>query len=110
LAHELVLEVYGASRGFPDGERYGLTAQLRRSAVSVAANIVEGSGRFSEREFDRYLEIAFGSLRETGYYLLLARDLGYLDDGLSTRLNERQGRAAAALTSLMRRRRSFTRR
>ena len=80
LAHRLVLAVYRASRGFPHDEKFGLTAQLRRCAVSVPANVVEGCSRQSEREYIRYLEIAFGSVREMGYYLALARDLGYLNE------------------------------
>ena len=77
-AHQFVLEVYRVTKSFPAEERFGLTSQLRRSAVSVASNISEGSGRHSEREFGRFLDIAAGSSSESEYQLLLARDLGYL--------------------------------
>jgi four helix bundle protein len=77
-AHLLALEVYRLTRSFPREEQYGLTSQLRRSASSVAANIAEGFGRRSTKDFMRYLEIASGSLEEARSYLLLARDLGYL--------------------------------
>jgi len=77
-AHNLALEVYRLTRGFPREEQYGLTSQLRRCSSSIAANIAEGFGRRSTRDFVRYVEIASGSLEETRSYLLLARDLGYL--------------------------------
>ena len=78
-AHALALEVYRTTAGFPDQERFGLTAQLRRAVVSVPTNIVEGSKRQSAQEFARFLNIAEASLAETGYLLMLSRDLGYLE-------------------------------
>lgn len=77
-AHRFVLDIYQDSHGFPSDERFGLTAQLRRAAVSIASNIAEGSGREGDREFARYLSIAAGSASEAEYQVLLARDLGYL--------------------------------
>jgi len=77
-AHRFALDVYQHSRGFPAEERFGLTAQLRRAAVSVASNIAEGCGREGERELARYLSIAAGSATEAEYQILLARDLSYL--------------------------------
>jgi four helix bundle protein len=79
LADRLALSVYRHTRGFPREEQFGLTAQLRRSAVSVPSNIVEGCGRSSEAEFLRFLEIAYSSSRELEYQLSLAVRLGYLD-------------------------------
>ena len=78
-AHGLVLEVYKASRGFPNSEKYGLTNQLRRAAVSVPTNIAEGYKRRSRRDFAHFLNVAESSLEETKYLLLLAADLGYLE-------------------------------
>lgn len=81
-SHALTLAVYGASGSFPREEMYGLTSQLRRSSASIAANIAEGCGRDSRREFARFLHIAMGSASETAYFLVLAHDLGYLSDAL----------------------------
>jgi len=77
-AHGLALEVYRSTRSFPDHERYGLVAQLRRAAVSVVSNIAEGTGRHSDRELARFLRIARGSVCEVECQLLLSRDLGFL--------------------------------
>ncbi len=77
-AHELVLAIYKATRGFPKGEVYGLTQQMRRAAVSITANIAEGCGRGGDADFARFLQIAMGSATELEYQLLLSRDLGIL--------------------------------
>ncbi len=79
-AHELVLELYKITVSFPVHERYGLTSQLRRSAASVATNIVEGYKRRSDKDFAHFLNIADSSLEETKYHLLLAYDLKYLEE------------------------------
>jgi four helix bundle protein len=77
-AHEMTLDVYSATRQFPREGLYGLTSQLRRSAASVGANIAEGSGRRSNNEICRFLQIARGSASEAEYHILLARDLKLL--------------------------------
>ena len=77
-AHGVVLEIYKITKGFPAEEKFGLTAQLRRSAASVATNIVEGYKRRSDRDFAHFLKIADASLEETKYHLLLAHDLTYV--------------------------------
>ena len=78
-AHTLALCVYDVTARFPRHEAYGLTAQARQAAVSVPANLAEGSGRGSQAELVRYSRIANGSLNELEYHLLLAKDLNYLD-------------------------------
>lgn len=78
-AHDQVLAVYRSTRGFPKHEMYGLTAQLRRAAVSIPANIAEGCGRQSDADFSRFLAFALGSACELEYHLILAHDLGYLN-------------------------------
>ena len=77
-AHTLVLDVYQQTSTFPRHELFGLTAQMRRAAVSIAANIVEGQGRRGDREFARFVTMSLGSVSELEYFLLLAKDLGYL--------------------------------
>jgi four helix bundle protein len=82
-AHGLVLAVYQTTAAFPKAEQFGLCAQMRGAAVSIAANIAEAFGRATRPDKARMLNIAQGSLDELRYYFLLARDLGYpLDEAL----------------------------
>lgn len=78
LADDIAVRVYGLTAGFPKDEQYGLTSQIRRSAVSVPSNIVEGCSRDSQADFVRFLYIAFGSLKELHYQLDLSKRLGFL--------------------------------
>lgn len=87
--HNLVLDVYKATAGFPRGEMYGLTSQVRRSASSIPANLAEGCGRGGDPELARFMQIAMGSASELEYHLLLARDLNYLSDTNYQELAER---------------------
>ena len=77
-SHALVLELYQLTKRFPADERFGLTSQLRRTAVSVPTNIAEGTKRLGKQDYARFLNIAEGSLSETEYLLTLSCDLGYL--------------------------------
>ncbi len=76
-AHQFVLSVYHFTDGFPKNEIYGLTSQLRRSAVSIPANIAEGFKKKTRPDKARFMNIAQGSIEECRYYLILAKDLGY---------------------------------
>jgi len=78
-SHELVLKVYEITKGFPKDEQFGLVSQMRRAAVSVPSNIVEGKARGSSKDYKRFLLMARGSLEEVKYQLLLAKDLSYID-------------------------------
>ena len=78
-AHKMVLEVYKVTRIFPAEEKYGLVAQLRRSAASVPTNVVEGFKRRGDKDYARFINIAEGSLEETKYHIILAHDLEYLE-------------------------------
>jgi four helix bundle protein len=79
-AHYLTLDVYKSTSRFPREELYGLTSQMRRCGASIGANIAEGCGKRGNNEFQRYLQIAAGSASELDYHLLLARDLGLLQE------------------------------
>ena len=76
----LVTVIYEATSRFPSQEAFGITSQMRRSSVSVAANIAEGAARNSKREFAHFLGIARGSLSELETYIVIGRNLGYLPD------------------------------
>ena len=85
-AHAIVLEIYALSKRFPSEERFGLTAQLRRSGASMAANIAEGAMRGSDAAFGHFLQIAAASASEVDYHLQLAADLGYMDASTHERI------------------------
>ena len=80
-AHEYVLGVYKLTAAFPRYEVYGLAAQMRRAAVSIAANVAEGFKKRGPADKARFMNTAEGSLEESRYYLVLTRDLGYGDVG-----------------------------
>ena len=87
-AHKLVLNIYKVTKGFPKEETYGLLAQLRRSAASIPTNIVEGFKRKSNKENIYFISIADGSLEETKYHIILAKDLNYIEESDYKALNE----------------------
>lgn len=87
-ARELVKKIYLLSKDFPDDERYGLTSQIRRCAVSVSSNIAEGCGRQTAKDTINFLHIARGSLFELETQTILASDLEYLRHNESEILNE----------------------
>jgi four helix bundle protein len=101
-AHAFALEVHRVTGSWPKEERFGLTSQVRRSAFSVPVNIVEGSSRRGRREFRHFLDIAYGSLAETGYILFLAKDLGFLPAEEQARLERMRSGVAAPLYKLLR--------
>lgn len=82
----LTTDVYKATQGFPTDERYGLTSQIRRAAVSAPSNIAEGYGRHTTGEYRHHLCIAHGSLLELETQLILSTDLGYLKSDVADRL------------------------
>jgi four helix bundle protein len=102
LADQLAISVYQATVDFPRAEMFGLTAQLRRGAVSVASNIVEGCARSSEAEYLRFLDMAYGSAREVEYQIGLAHRLGFLSDAAQRELGARSTETAKVLNGLLR--------
>ena len=101
-ADHLVDAVYLASRDFPSHERFGLQNQIRRAAVSVACNIVEGSARRSEREYLHFLNIATGSAAEAEYLVPLAVRLGFLEQSEGQPLAQRYAGLSSALRAMIR--------
>ena len=79
-AHQMVLQVYRITGSFPAEERFGLSSQMRRAAVSVPANLAEGFKKRGVRDKLNFYNIAQGSLEELRYYLILSKDLGYIPD------------------------------
>jgi len=102
LADQLAIAVYQATGTFPREEMFGLTAQLRRGAVSVASNIVEGSARSSEAEYLHFLDMAYGSAREVEYQIGLAHRLGFLPTSAHQELAARATGTAKVLGGLLR--------
>ena len=102
LADALVIEVYRATASFPAAERYGIVSQLRRAAVSVPTNIVEGCARRTQKDFVHFLSTSFASLREVGYLLDLSHRLDMLKNPAAERLIAQQEEAARVLSGLMR--------
>jgi four helix bundle protein len=85
-SHALVLKVYEITADFPKAEMFGLTAQTRRAAVSIAANIAEGSSRSGDRDFARFLQVALASASEVEYFSILIGDLAMLKKAEAVRL------------------------
>ena len=81
-SHRMTLACYKITNNFPKHELFGLASQIRRCSSSIPANIAEGCGRMGNSEFHRFLQMACGSANELEYHLLLARDLGYMGDGV----------------------------
>ena len=102
IADDLAVRMYQVTADFPASERFGLQSQLRRAAVSIAANILEGCARHSERDYVRFLDIAFGSAREATYLIGLAQRLGFMDFTTAAGVEELARRASAALAALKR--------
>ncbi|HTL52012.1 MAG TPA: four helix bundle protein [Planctomycetota bacterium] len=102
LADELALAIYTATREFPQEERYSLAIQMRRAAVSVASNIVEGAARDTQAEYARFLNIAFSSSKELGYQISLAARLKYLDPAAAEILTSQCDETSRVLYGLYR--------
>jgi four helix bundle protein len=93
-------QVYTVSHGFPSDERFGLTSQMRRAAVSVSANIAEGSSRASDKDFARFIEIAYGSLMETISLAQVARQQNFMNEDQQTSLRTAAEELARMLSGL----------
>jgi four helix bundle protein len=99
---DLVTQVYKAVEDFPDFEKFGLISQIRRSSVSIPANIAEGFGRRSQKEFKRFLNISMGSLFELQTELEVSFNLGFLDEKLFNDLYSDTREIERMMSSFMR--------
>lgn len=77
-AIDFVIEIYRLSGKFPENEKFGITAQLRRASISISCNISEGSGKSSNKDFNRFLEIAIGSTNEVENLIIICNKLDYI--------------------------------
>lgn len=77
-ARKLVKDIYLITKVLPDGEKYGLISQIQRCSVSITANIAEGCGKYSNKDFVRFLQISLGSTYELENHLILCEDLGFI--------------------------------
>lgn len=105
-AHRLTLDIYKATTKFPKEEQYNLTSQIRRASVSIPTNIAEGSGKNSNLDLARFLQISFGSTHEVEYLIFLSFELAFLDNNEFTKLNSDIGEIKAMLISLIKKVRS----
>lgn len=99
ISRSLVKDIYLLTKNFPKEEIYGLTNQIRRSAISIPSNIAEGAARGGSKEFIRFLYIALGSLSEVETQIILSNDLGYLEN--PKEVLEKVGRIGRLLIGLI---------
>jgi four helix bundle protein len=102
-SHSITLDVYAETAKLPKGKGWALESQMTRAALSMPANIAEGCGRAGDRDFRRFLRHSLGSACELEYYLLLARDLGFLPERAYERLTPRVVEVKRMLSGLIRR-------
>ncbi len=89
LSHQLTLHIYRVTQNFPNSEKFQIINQMQRAAYSIPSNISEGCGRKSDKDFNRFLQIALGSAHELEYFILLSKDLNFINDETFILLNEK---------------------
>jgi len=100
-SHELVLKVYEITKDFPNEELFGITSQMRRAAISIPCNIIEGKARGSIKDFKRFLLISRGSLEELKYLIVLAKDLNFINKEIFDELQEMTKEVGKLLAGLI---------
>lgn len=100
-AHSLAIEIYKVSKGFPKEEQFNITSQLRRASISIPTNIAEGSGKFSNKDFAKFLQISLGSANEVEYLVLFSHELDLLDNALFESFTNEIGEIRGMLISLI---------
>lgn len=102
LADQLTISVYRATKDFPREEQFGLTSQMRRGAISITSNIVEGCARESQADSIRFLDIAYGASREREYQISIAARLGFLKGEYAEMLEQQSSETSKVLAGLLR--------
>jgi four helix bundle protein len=100
-SHSLVISIYQSLLSFPKDEAFNLVSQLKRASTSIPTNIAEGAGRFTQKDFASYLQIALGSSHEVEYLILLSKDLGFLNLELYSVHSQNINEIKAMLISLI---------
>jgi len=100
-SHKAVLNIYKLTKSYPREEQFGIVSQLRRAMISVPNNIVEGCGKFTQKDFAKYLQQSLGSCQESEYLLFLSFELGYLEDSQFQPINQEINEIKAMLISLI---------
>lgn len=100
-AHSLALKIYKITKAFPKEEQFNLTSQVRRAVLSVPTNIAEGTGKFSNKDFAKFLQIALGSINEVDYLIIFSNDLGFIDKDEFDSLSKEVGEIKGMLISLI---------
>jgi four helix bundle protein len=98
---EIVKDIYDITKHFPKEEMYGLTTQMRRSAISIPSNIAEGFKRYHAKEYKQFLYIALGSLAELETQIVIAKEIGLIDDTRLDSINEKLDHTSKMLSSLI---------
>ncbi len=102
-SHQFVLDVYEVTKAYPKEELFALTRQIRKAAFSIPANIAEGTGKKSIKDFSNFLRISLGSAHECEYYVLLSKDLSYINGIQFSELNNDINRIKAMLIRFLKR-------
>ena len=105
--HKLVLQIYKITKKFPQEERFGLTDQIRRAAVSITSNIAEGFGRIKYNDKAHFYTIALGSIYEVQNQLMIAKDIGYVTENESVSLLNESVDISKMCSGLIKNTRSF---
>ena len=98
---EIVKDIYDITRRFPKEEMYGLTSQMRRSSISIPSNIAEGFKRYHTKEYKQFLYIALGSIAELETQIVIANEVGLLEDPTMDAMNEKLDHTSKMLSSLI---------
>jgi four helix bundle protein len=99
--HDITLNIYRKTKNFPKSEEFGIKSQMRRASYSIPSNIAEGCGRESDAEFKRFLIISQGSASELEYFLILARDLEYLNESDYEHLDDKVNKVKRSINNLV---------